>query len=71
MRKYEPLKAGHPSIGDTCPACHKPFVEGDETTLVALGPGDDEKEQRKCAEGKAYDAVGALVHWKCSALGNQ
>lgn len=57
MRKFGPKIAGHPSIGKECPACGVPFKEGDYTTLVALGPGNDPEQQQKALEGRAYDAI--------------
>lgn len=66
MRKFGPKTADHPSIGEKCPACQVPFVEGDYTTLVALGPGGDEEEQGKAKAGRAYNAVAVEVHWNCS-----
>ena len=67
MRKFGPKTADHPSVGKECPACGKPFVEGDFTTLVALGPGDDEEAQQKAREGRPYNAVASEIHWACAA----
>lgn len=69
MRKFIPLPAGHPAIGETCPACGRPIAVGDETTLVALGPGDDPEAQKAAREGRAYNAVAAIVHWACATGG--
>ena len=66
MRKFEPLTADHPSVGTECAACKAPFVEGDATCLIALGPGDGEEERRRAREGRPYNAVAALVHWACA-----
>ena len=66
MRKFSPLSADHPLIGDICPACRKPFVAGDITTLIPLGPGDDEESQERCRKGRVYNAVAAPVHWSCA-----
>lgn len=66
MRKYGPKTADHPSIGKPCPACDKPFVAGDYTTLVALGPGDDPEAQQAAREGRAYNAVAVEIHYTCS-----
>ena len=66
MRKFGPKIADHPSIGEICPACRKPFQAGDYTTLVCLGPGDDKEEQEKAISGRAYNAVAAEVHWACA-----
>jgi hypothetical protein len=65
-RKFGPKKADHPSIDELCPACRKPFKEGDYTTLIALGPGDDKETQERAREGRVYNAVAVEVHWKCA-----
>lgn len=59
------VRAFNATPGRTCPACHKPFAEGDRTTLVALGPGDSEEAREACREGRAYNAVAIEVHWAC------
>lgn len=66
MRKYGPKSKDHPSIGESCPACRRPFKEGDYTTIVPVGPGDDEESRERCAQGRPYNAVGIEVHWLCS-----
>ncbi len=66
MRKFGPKTEDHPSIGKDCPTCHKPFKQGDYTTLIALGPGNDEEEQEKARTGRPYTAVASEVHWECS-----
>ena len=67
MRKFGPKAANHPGIGRKCPACRVPFVEGDFTTLVLLGPGDDQEGRKRRDQGRPYNAVGLEVHWECSA----
>jgi hypothetical protein len=66
MRKFGPKSADHPGIGKECPACDVPFVEGDYTTLVVLGPGDDQESRQRRDEGRVYTAVAAEIHWDCS-----
>lgn len=66
MRKFEPLKADHPTVGQECPACHTPFKEGDELALVPLGPGADLEERERAREGRPYNAVAVPVHWGCA-----
>jgi hypothetical protein len=66
MRCFGPKSADHPSVGKPCPACQVSFVEGDFTTLVSLGPGNNPEEQAKAREGRAYLAVAVEVHWDCS-----
>jgi hypothetical protein len=66
IRRFGPKKADHPSIGEECPACHKPFIADDYTTLIALGPGDDEEAQERAHAGRPYNAVAVEVHWMCA-----
>ena len=66
MRTFGPKSADHPSVGENCPACHKPFKAGDYTTLVALGPGDDPGEQQRAKDGRPYNAVAVEVHAACA-----
>lgn len=66
MEKFGPKTKEHPSIGKPCPACHKRFIEGDYTTLITLGPGDDPEAQKKAKEGRAYNAVAVEVHYVCA-----
>jgi len=65
-RKFGPKPKDHPSIGKACPACKKPFVENDYTTLIALGPGDNAEAREKAKAGRAYNAVAAEVHYDCA-----
>lgn len=69
VRRFAGLKADHPLVGRECPACNKPFVPGDATTLIALGPGDRPEAQQRAREGRAYTAVAAPVHWACATGG--
>lgn len=68
MRTYAPLPADHPLItdGEVCAACKVPFKEGDVTTLVPIGPGDDEEQRAKAAAGRAYNAVAVAAHAACA-----
>ena len=65
-RRFGPKTADHPSVGEKCLACHQPFAEGDYTTLVVLGPGDDEESRQRRDGGRVYNAVAAEIHWDCS-----
>lgn len=65
-RRFGPKKADHPSIGEKCPACRQPFVEGDYTTLAILGPGDDDEARRRRDEGRPYNAVASELHYDCA-----
>jgi len=67
-RVFGPKTADHPSVGRDCPACQKPFKEGDFTTLVAYGPGDDPEAQERAAQGRPYNAVAAEVHAACAGV---
>ena len=65
-RKFGPKNASHPSVGKPCPACNLHFKEGDYTTLIALGPGDDAEAQERVRQGRPYNAVAVEVHWACA-----
>lgn len=65
LPKCGPKKASHPSIGELCPVCQKPFQEGDYTTFVPMGPGDDPENQRACREGRGYNAIALEAHYAC------
>lgn len=49
-----------------CMACRLPFKPGDWTTLVALGPGDDDEAQEKARAGRWFNAVALEVHLACA-----
>jgi hypothetical protein len=66
LRRFGPKAADHPSVSEECPACHKPFAEGDYTTLVTFGPGGDVESQKAAREGDAYNAVAVEVHYACA-----
>jgi len=66
LMKFGPKSPDHPSVGKTCPACNKPLKVGDYTTLISLGPGDDEEEQKKARALRPYNAVATEVHWACA-----
>ncbi len=65
MRKFGP-KGLEDVVGRTCPACHQPFVVGDFTALVPLGPGADLEAQMRARAGLPYTAVAVEVHWDCA-----
>jgi hypothetical protein len=64
LRKFDPLKEDHPLVDDICPVCSNAFLAGDEVTLIATHPVDQE-EAKKAQQGKAYNAVAQPVHWWC------
>jgi hypothetical protein len=57
--------------GRNCPACRKPFLEGDYTTLIALGPGDDPEARERCKANRPYNAVALEIHYDCADLRNE
>lgn len=65
-RKFGPKAEDHPSVGEPCPACHSPFVAGDFTALVALGPGNDPDARERAVAGRSHNAVAVEVHWACA-----
>lgn len=66
-KKLKPLKDDHPAVGKFCTACQQVFQVGDVLTLIALGPGGDEKQRRLRDEHKDYEAVAITIHWECSS----
>lgn len=64
--KYGPKTEYHPSVGKDCLACHLPFVVGDYTTLIPLGPGADPEARRQLRAGRPYNAVAIEIHWGCA-----
>lgn len=56
------------SVGIVCPACHKEFVSGDRSVLIALGPGDDPDAREAAKAGRPYNAVAVEVHAECADL---
>ena len=66
MRKFGPKKSDDRAIGWPCPACDEDFAVGDFTTLISLGPGDDPEAQKRCRDGRPYNAVAKEVHWACA-----
>jgi hypothetical protein len=68
LRVFGPKSADHPSVGQECPACHVAFVEGDYTTLIAIGPGNDPEAQERARQGRPYNAVALEVHATCAGL---
>jgi hypothetical protein len=65
-RKYGPKAPDHPSVGAPCRACGGELAAGDFTTLVALGPGEDEEARNRARAGRPYNAVALEVHWACA-----
>ena len=69
LRAFGPKDAKHPSVGSPCAACGGPLAEGDLTTLVALGPGEDEEYRERAREGRWYNAVAVECHYACATGG--
>lgn len=65
QQAFGPKRADHPGVGQPCPACKAPFAAGDYTTLVTLGPGDDDEARGRAVAGRAYNAVALEVHFAC------
>ena len=65
-RKFGPKAADHSSVGEKCAACKVPFVAGDFTTLVSLGPGDDPEQRERARAGRVHNAVAVEVHYACA-----
>lgn len=59
------MPADASGIGESCPACKVAFVEGDMTTLVAIGPGPSEEDRERARDGRPYNAVAVQAHWTC------
>jgi hypothetical protein len=64
-RRFGPKTSDHPSVGQPCAACKQAFAEGDYTTLVLIGPGDDEDARQRALDGRPYNAVAVEAHWAC------
>lgn len=59
LDRFGPKRADHPSVGEACPACGKPFKEGDYTTLIAKHPP-------RPGEGLTVEAV--EIHYACGEV---
>ena len=66
MERFGPKMKTHQTVGKICRACGQPFKEGDYTTLIVLGPGNDEEEMKKCRERRPYNGVAIEVHYSCA-----
>lgn len=64
LRAFGPRPEVHK--GDSCPACDKPFVVGDHTTLIPLGPGEDPEARERAREGRWFNSVAVEVHYVCA-----
>lgn len=65
-RAFGPKQLDHPTTGQACPACHEPFVVGDFTRLIPLGPGKDPEARERARAGRPYNAVAIEVHDECA-----
>ena len=63
-RKFDPMKEGHPMVGQSCFICEKPMEVGDEPTLITTYPSDDD-ELEKMESGQSYVSVASPAHWGC------
>lgn len=64
--KIGPKIAGHPTIGGVCLLCQKAYVIGDYTTILPLGPGEEQESRILCRNGQPYEGLGVEVHWTCA-----
>ncbi len=67
LRAFPPLKAEHPLVGKTCPACHKVFEVGDRVTLVPTFPADNE-EFHRAREGRGFSSEAEPIHPSCARV---
>lgn len=68
MRAFPPLAEDHPAVGTGCAVCGEPFVAGDRTTVIPLGPGTDPEDQRKALAGGWYSCLGTIGHASCAGI---
>lgn len=61
-----PKPHDHPTLGLVCMVCGEPFVAGQETVAVPVGPLDA-SEAQAAREGQAFVAVGLEIHKSCAA----
>lgn len=54
---------------DDCAACGHIFREGEVTTLIPVGPGDDEIQRAQARAGASYMSAAVLVHVECAPPG--
>ena len=66
LRRFGPADSADPIGSSVCPACKKPFLKGDYTTLMSIGPGDSKEGRKRAREGQAYTAIAVKVHWACA-----
>lgn len=67
QRPFAPLPGDHPFVldGKACPGCDQRFEIGDVTTLIAIGPGEEDVERQRAWAGQAYTCVSIPAHWAC------
>lgn len=69
IRAFGPKTADHPSIGQVCSRCGKPFQAGDYTTLVPVEAGFASKEdEEKAMSGRPYNIEAEEIHWACRPI---
>jgi hypothetical protein len=54
--------------GRTCPACQRAFAQSEVVTVVPIGPGDDQDDQRRARESRWYSAAAVVAHAACAGL---
>ena len=69
LRRFGPKPADHPTTGQPCKICNKPMEEGEYTTLLPIGPAeDDEEAQERAAAGLPHNSLAIEVHYDCGHI---
>jgi len=66
LHKFGPKEPNHPTRGGTCLLCQERLKVGEYTTVIPLGPGNDEDAQAACRAGRPYHGIGIEAHWGCA-----
>jgi hypothetical protein len=57
----------HPdAVGQLCPACGEPLVNGDIVAAIPLGPGPNPQARVNARAGLPFECVHVDVHWPCA-----
>jgi hypothetical protein len=68
LHRFEPLPAGHSHLERHCLICWRQFAEGDQVTLLPLGPGNHPERQRAARMHRWYSALAIVVHADCAGV---
>lgn len=66
LPKIGPKSIGHPTVGGSCLLCQGVYKIGDYTTILPLGPGENQESRNLCRRGQPYEGIGVEVHWGCA-----